>query len=82
MVTKKVEVNWKFGCANFPELMVTVEDYNPEFRYTKHVDIFSEFRRAAPSGAAYWAETDGFVNFMYHDPRNESGYSGSIHPYP
>jgi hypothetical protein len=63
------KVEWFNGCANSPQFKLLVDkipSYEERIYDEKRVD----------AGTLYFAEQDGFVDFMYHTPRNENGYGG------
>lgn len=63
------KIEWFKGCANSPQFKLLV-DKIPSIEEL----VYDEKRDGA--GTMYFAEKDGYVDFMYHTPRNENGYGG------
>jgi hypothetical protein len=56
--------------ANSPTLRVLVDEL-------PHPDEFIYEAKETGSGTAYYGEIDGFISFMHHSPKDESGYGGT-----
>lgn len=69
MKVLNARVNEMLGYANPPHLELLVDTLDGEFVYrTIEID----------RGTAYFAEADGHVRFMFHNPANENGYAGAV----
>lgn len=57
--------------ANSPTIRVLVDEIPKIERF-----IFD--RKDTGTGIAYYSELDGYVRFMHHNPKDETGYGGSV----
>lgn len=60
------------GYLNDPNLIVEVD------KIPAHEELRYKAIRVRDEGTLYYAEKDGYVNFMFHDPRREQGYGGRV----
>ncbi len=71
-------IQWCFGYGNSPDLQILV-DKVPETATLLHdVKVLPPARDG--NYTLYFAEKDGYVHFMAHNAKNETGYGGSIIP--
>ena len=65
------KINWYPGYANSPELEIIVDDIpkREDLRYRRQV---------TPDGTAYFAQHGDYVDYFWHNPKNERGYGGAV----
>ena len=61
-------VEWMYGWISPPKLGVELE-LAPKFKYDA---------RPLGHGVMYYAQSNGWVSFYFHDPQNETGYGGTV----
>ncbi len=69
----KISVDWMHDYSNDPRIFVDL-DACDTLQTKKYVYDFKQCK----DGTAYFAVDGVFASFMFHDPRNQAGYGGSV----